>query len=211
MGLEWAPKGPYLAYHKELPAAERAVEAARASGKDRECPDEFKAAEKLMNDAYATYWACRTQEAIAMANDAASRANALCPKKVEAPPPPPPPAAPAPQPVERLTLHINFDSDSAVIRPAERAELQKAIDFVNRYPGRKISIEGHTDSTGSASHNQDLSERRAAAVKDYLLQNGVTDGGRITTVGYGPSRPVADNATQGGRFQNRRVEVVILP
>lgn len=96
--LEYAPKGPYLGYHNELPAAERAVEAARAAGKDRECPNEFKAAEKLMNDAYETYWACRTKEAIAMANDAANQANALCPRKVEAPPPapapPPPPAAP---------------------------------------------------------------------------------------------------------------------
>src|SRR3990172_12886956 len=85
LGLEYAPKRNYLYYHKELPAAERAVEAARQAGKDTECPDEFKAVEKLKNDAYEVYWACRTNEAIAMANEAAIRANALCPKKVAAP------------------------------------------------------------------------------------------------------------------------------
>ena len=93
-GLEWAPKGPYLAYHKELPAAERAVEAARTAGKDRECPAEFAAAEKLKDDAYQTYWACRTNEAIAMANEATAKANALCPQRAVAPTPPPPPAVP---------------------------------------------------------------------------------------------------------------------
>ena len=93
-GLEWAPKGPYLAYHKELPAAERAVEAARAAGKDRECPAEFSAAEKLKDDAYQTYWACRTNEAIAMANEATAKANALCPTAGRGPDTAPPPAAP---------------------------------------------------------------------------------------------------------------------
>ena len=335
-GLEWAPKGPYLAYHKELPAAERAVEAARAAGKDRECPAEFAAAEKLKDDAYQTYWACRTSEAIGKANDAAAKANALCPTRavapvvppppatptaaitaspatiqqgqcatltwsatnatstslnhglgavapsgsrqvcptstvaylltatgagglasevatvtVTAPPPPPaaptasisasptsvrkgqcatliwsstnatstslnhglgavassgarqvcpdstasylltatgaggvasevatvtvtapppPPAAPVPPPApEQLTLRINFDTDKATIRPADAADLQKAVAFVQRHPGRRIAIVGHTDNVGNPTHNQRLSERRAAAVKAYLL------------------------------------------
>ena len=290
--LEYAPKGPYLGYHKQLPAAERAVEAARAAGKDRECPAEFAAAEKLKDDAYQTYWACRTNEAIAMANEATAKVNALCPAKVVAaaplappppavptaaitaspatiqqgqcatltwsatnatstaidqgigsvvpsgsrqvcptsttsylltatgaggsqtastsvgvPAPPPPAAVPAP-PVERQTLHINFDTNKATIRPADVPELQKAVEFAKRYPGRKISIEGHTDNVGNAKYNQGLSERRAAAVKEYLLKNGVSGGERITTVGYGQTKPIADNATANGRFQNRRVELV---
>jgi OOP family OmpA-OmpF porin len=110
-----------------------------------------------------------------------------------------------------LTLHINFDTDKAVIRQADTSELQKAVEFIKRYPGRKISIEGHTDSIGGATYNQGLSERRAAAVKDYLLKNGVSGGERMTTVGYGLTKPVADNATPNGRFQNRRVELVVLP
>ena len=78
-GLERAPKRGVMFYHKELPAADRAVEAARAAGKARECPAEFAAAEKMKNDAYDIYLACRNAEAIAKANEATARANALCP------------------------------------------------------------------------------------------------------------------------------------
>ncbi|MGE5843440.1 MAG: OmpA family protein, partial [Syntrophaceae bacterium] len=93
-GLERTPNRGMMYYHKELPAADRAVEAARAAGKDRECPAEFAAAEKMKNDAYDIYWACRTAEAIAKANEATAKANGLCPRKVEAPKPPPPPPPP---------------------------------------------------------------------------------------------------------------------
>jgi peptidoglycan-associated lipoprotein len=376
IGLEWAPKGPYLVYHKELPAAERSISAARAAGKDRECPAEFQAAERLKDAAYEIYWAGRTKEAIARADEAADRVTALCPKRVEAPraappppptvslsanpptiqagqcstltwsstdataaaieqgvgavapsgtrevcptsptsyrivatgpggtgmgstsvgvtapPPPPPPtvslsasppsiqagqcstltwsstnatgaalepglgsvspsgsrqvcptgpvtyritatgaggmqtataavkvtAAPrrrrpaaAPETMERLILRINFDLNNASIRPEDVAELQKAVAFLTRYPTSRISIEGHTDRSGDAEYNRVLSERRAAAVKEYLVNNGVADGGRITTVGHGASKPVARNATRAGRIQNRRVEILVLP
>ncbi|MFB3855662.1 MAG: OmpA family protein [Vicinamibacterales bacterium] len=373
IGYEWAPKGPYLAYHQELPAAERSVNTARAAGKDRECPAEFQAAERLKDQAYEVYWAGRTTEAIATANEAASRAAALCPRKVEAaaPPPaptvslsatpptiqagecstlawastnataaaidqgigavdpsgtrricptsptsyriiaighggteaastsvdvtaPPPPAptvsltatpptiqagqcstltwastdasgatlepglgsvspsgsrqvcpssprtymitatgaggmqratvavnvtappsrrrrAAVPAPMERLVLRINFELNRATIRAADIAELQKAVSILERYPTNRISIEGHTDRSGDADYNQALSERRAAAVKEYLVKNGVAGGGRITTVGHGESKPVARNATRNGRIQNRRVEILVLP
>jgi outer membrane protein OmpA-like peptidoglycan-associated protein len=204
LGLEYAPKREYLYYHKELPAAERAVEAARKAGKDKECPEEFRAVEKMKDAAYETYWACRTNEAIAMANEAAKRANALCPqKKVVLPPP-------APKVIDRLTLHVNFDFDKATIRNADIAELRKAVDFVKKYPGYKTSIEGHTDNIGSEKYNQSLSERRAAAVKEYVLKQGLADGARIKTKGYGKSKPIADNSTEKGRFENRRVEILIL-
>ena len=109
-----------------------------------------------------------------------------------------------------MTLHVNFDFDKAAIRNADTAELRKAVDFVKKYPGYKISIEGHTDNIGTEKYNQGLSERRAAAVKEYLLKQGVTDGARLRTVGYGESHPVADNSTETGRFKNRRVEILIL-
>jgi OOP family OmpA-OmpF porin len=121
------------------------------------------------------------------------------------PPPPPPPKV-----IDRLTLHVNFDFDKSDIRPADVAELQKAIDFVKKYPGYQVSIEGHTDGIGSEKYNQGLSERRAAAVKEYLLQHGVPEAQRLKTVGYGKSRPIADNSTEKGRFENRRVEILIL-
>src|SRR5512141_1601327 len=92
-GREFAPKQGVWYYHPELPAADRAVEAARAAGKDKECPAEFAAAEKMRNDAYDTYLACRTAEGIDKANQATAQANALCPRKA-VPPPPPLPAAP---------------------------------------------------------------------------------------------------------------------
>jgi len=115
-----------------------------------------------------------------------------------------------PRVIDRLTLHVNFDFDKSVIRGPDTAELQKAVDFVKKYPGYKVSIEGHTDSIGTDKYNQALSERRAAAVKEYLLKHGVVDRARIKSVGYGESKPIADNSTAKGRFENRRVEILIL-
>jgi len=298
-GREYAPKKQVWYYHKELPAADRAVEAARAAGKDKECPAEFAAAEKMKNDAYDTYWACHTEEGIAKANEATALANGLCPRRAVAPipppaaptvrisaypatidqgrcakldwsttgassasidqgigtmdpngsrevcpgsttqytitamgdggtrststtvtvtPPPPPPAPvvkerPAvPKVIDRLVLHVNFDFDKSTVRQADVADLQKAIDFVKKYPANEISIEGHTDSKGSDKYNQALSEKRAAAVKAYLLTHGEIDTRKdtIMTKGFGESKPIADNATEKGRFENRRVEILIL-
>jgi outer membrane protein OmpA-like peptidoglycan-associated protein len=81
---------------------------------------------------------------------------------------------------------------------------------LNQYPQTNILIAGHTDSTGSESHNQQLSERRAEAVKNALMSNGVSPM-RMRTVGYGESRPIADNNTEAGRQLNRRVEITITP
>jgi outer membrane protein OmpA-like peptidoglycan-associated protein len=134
------------------------------------------------------------------------------------PPPPPPPepvkeAPPAaPKVIDRMVIHVNFDFAKSDIRKADVAELQKAIDFVKKYPGYKIAIEGHTDHIGSAKYNQALSERRATAVKDYLLKHGMIDTHKdmIMTKGYGKSKPIADNSTEKGRFENRRVEILVL-
>jgi OmpA-OmpF porin, OOP family len=123
--------------------------------------------------------------------------------------PPPAPAA-APKVIDRLTLHVNFDFDKSVVRKPDIAELQRAVDFVKKYSGYQVSIEGHTDSIGTDKYNQALSERRAAAVRAYLLKQGVVDSQRIKSVGYGESRPIADNKTEKGRFENRRVEILIL-
>jgi outer membrane protein OmpA-like peptidoglycan-associated protein len=110
-GREYAPNRGVMYYHKELPAADRAVEAARAAGKDKGCPAEFAAAEKMKNDAYDIYLSCRTAEGIAMANAAAARANALCPR-VEVTPLPPP-AAPT----------VSISADPATIEQGQCAML----------------------------------------------------------------------------------------
>src|SRR5262249_35400205 len=86
---EFAPERQVMFVHAELPAADRAVEAARSAGKAAECPDAFAEADKFRNEAWSVYWQCHTAEAIALANSAAAKAKALCPAKVVAPPPPP--------------------------------------------------------------------------------------------------------------------------
>jgi OmpA-OmpF porin, OOP family len=108
----------------------------------------------------------------------------------------------------RAVLHgILFDLDSATLRPESRPVLDEVVHLLAAEPAWKLTVEGHTDSTGAAAHNQALSEQRAASVKAYLVSQGV-DAARLTTAGFGSSREVADNATELGRAQNRRVELV---
>jgi OOP family OmpA-OmpF porin len=134
------------------------------------------------------------------------------------PPPPPPPAmapapAPAPAParkvIDRLTIRVNFDYDKSTIRKADISELEKAVAFVTKYPDSKIVVEGHTDSRGTDQYNMKLSQRRADAVKKYLVDKG-NKSERITAEGKGEGSPIADNNTDKGRFENRRVEVLIV-
>ncbi len=277
-------------YPTEVINANQAVESARQAGKDKLCPDDFRAAERLKDEAYALCRSCDTTKAIALAKEAIDKANGLCPPRVvaEARPAPAPapvqPPAPAPtlslsaspaslqqgqcatltwssanassvsidqgvgkvdlngsrqvcpdrttqyriaalgaggsreasatvavaaRVVDRLTLHVNFDFNKATVRKPDDADLQKAIDFVKKYSGYQISLIGYTDSIGSDAYNQALSEKRADTVKGYLAAHGV-DAARIQASGRGESDPVGDNSTEQGRFQNRRVEIVVL-
>jgi len=271
---------------KEVTAADQVLDAARQAGKDKQCPAEFNAADQLRAEAHALCKPCHTKEAIAKANEAIKKADALCPAK-----PPTPTPAPAPAPlrapaataslsasptsiqrgqcstltwsstnassasidpgvgrvdssgsrqvcpdqttqyrmsavgqgdpgsasatvtvthvVDRQTLHVNFDFNKATVRKPDDADLQKAIAFIKKYPGAQVSLVGYTDSKGSDEYNLKLSERRAEAVKDYLVKHGV-EASRIQTSGKGKADPVASNDTEKGRFQNRRVEVLIL-
>ncbi len=108
----------------------------------------------------------------------------------------------------RLPGSILFDFDSADLRSDAEATLAEVAGVLAEMKGRPIRIEGHTDSIASEEYNLQLSERRAAAVEAWLAGHGV-EARRMTTVGLGESRPVADNSTAGGRQQNRRVEVVV--
>lgn len=114
----------------------------------------------------------------------------------------------------KLTLHINFDLDKAEIKPEFKPDLERAARFIKKYEDVPyILIEGHTDWLGEEDYNQKLSERRAAAVRQYLIENYPIDPKRLVTRGYGESRPAADNSTSEGRYQNRRVEIIccVLP
>jgi outer membrane protein OmpA-like peptidoglycan-associated protein len=111
-----------------------------------------------------------------------------------------------------LTLKgdVTFDVDSDVVLPGLFTELDRIAQILVRYPDTTIVVEGHTDSTGSDTYNQQLSERRAISVQRLLAQRGVAEF-RITTIGYGESRPVATNNTPEGRQMNRRVEIRVNP
>lgn len=102
-----------------------------------------------------------------------------------------------------------FASGQSKLRPEARANLQRVVEFVNRFPDKDVLIEGHTDNQGGDNLNQVLSQKRAEAVRDALLQEGVA-AARLTAVGLGKGRPVADNSTVEGRARNRRVEIVVL-
>ena len=103
---------------------------------------------------------------------------------------------------------VLFEFGKSELTSQAGPRLDKLAEFLTQFPNRKLLIEGYTDSVGSDSYNQDLSDRRAQAVRDALVQRGV-DSSRITARGYGKAHPVADNASPEGRAMNRRVEIVI--
>ena len=147
---------------------------------------------------------------------------------VPAPPPPPPmpptpvvqetpqqQPAPAPKPAptrrELLTLRGNaFEFDKSSLTAGARDTLQTVVTTLKNFPDAKIEIQGHTDWIGSDAYNQALSERRANSVRDYLVSQGIA-AGRITTIGYGETQPVATNETAVGRALNRRVVIIEVP
>jgi outer membrane protein OmpA-like peptidoglycan-associated protein len=110
-----------------------------------------------------------------------------------------------------LTNDILFDFNSYALRSESKSTLQNLADNFRKYPDEQISVEGHTDAIGSLDANQRLSEQRADTVRNYLVDQGVT-GTRITSIGYGETRPKATNDTPEGRQLNRRVEIhVTMP
>ncbi len=105
-----------------------------------------------------------------------------------------------------MTLAVEFDTGKADIKKKYDGEIGRVAEFLNKYPNAKGVIEGHTDNVGGAAMNQKLSERRAQAVVNYLVQKYGIDPARLSAKGYGMIRPIADNKTAEGRQKNRRVE-----
>ncbi len=105
---------------------------------------------------------------------------------------------------------ITFDTDQDQVKSQFYPTLNSVAIVLRKFNQTLVDIYGHTDSTGSASHNQGLSQRRAASVASYLGSQGI-DGRRFAIIGYGATQPIASNATPDGRAQNRRVEIQISP
>ena len=105
---------------------------------------------------------------------------------------------------------VTFATGSTTITPSFQATLNEVAESLTKYPNSLIDVYGHTDSTGSESFNQDLSERRAQTVSNYITSRGVNSA-RIRWQGFGETMPVADNSSEEGRRLNRRVEIKIIP
>lgn len=153
-----------------------------------------------------------TGEALAPGSELAGFLEKVFLEKAPAPAPAKAVVAPQPAPAvtERVVLRgINFDFDKAVVKPEFAPVLDVAAGILKERPALKVVVEGHTCNIGTDAYNQKLSERRAKAVKDYLVKKGVR-ADNLETVGYGEMQPMADNKTKSGRELNRRVEFKIL-
>ncbi len=128
-----------------------------------------------------------------------SVANAGCPEVTEA----------VQKALNDYAKTILFDTGKSTIKAQSAKVLNDIVAILKEYPNSKFTVEGHTDSTGSDTLNQRLSDSRANAVKEYLVENGV-DAFRLSAMGYGESRPIDSNATRAGRANNRRVEINLV-
>jgi outer membrane protein OmpA-like peptidoglycan-associated protein len=107
-----------------------------------------------------------------------------------------------------MTEDVLFAFDQAELQPGATQALSEVARFLNEYPERRVAVEGHTDSVGTSAYNQDLSQRRAAAVAGFLRAHGV-EAGRLQVAGFGETLPVSPNDTEAGRQMNRRVEIIL--
>jgi outer membrane protein OmpA-like peptidoglycan-associated protein len=112
--------------------------------------------------------------------------------------------------VVNMPQDVLFATDSAILRADLTRDIKAVAANLIRYPNSRIEVAGHTDNSGSAAYNQDLSQRRAVSVADVLRQSGVPNA-RITAYGRGEDAPIASNQSPAGRAQNRRVEIIIRP
>jgi outer membrane protein OmpA-like peptidoglycan-associated protein len=207
-----------------VPAEFGQTEAAIAQGEQspgaKYCPEKIAQAKELGTQAANAYWACNNTEAsrlLAEARKLAKDAEGCGPAPVAAPapeviapPPPPPPVKAEPTPEKIcITLKIEFDYDKADIKPKYHNVIGKVADFLNKYPNTTAVIEGHTDNRGSYQYNIKLSERRADSVRNYLIEKFKIAPERLSTKGYGYTKPIASNKTAEGRQKNRRIEAQI--
>ncbi|HEV7620647.1 MAG TPA: OmpA family protein, partial [Flavisolibacter sp.] len=108
--------------------------------------------------------------------------------------------------ITQIASKIFFETNSDKLKVASLVQLDELAVILNRYPEAKLIIEGHTDDVGTDEYNITLSQKRTESVKKYLVSKGISES-RLTAIGYGESKPIADNKTSIGRAKNRRVEL----
>ncbi|MFZ3122925.1 MAG: OmpA family protein [Thermodesulfovibrionales bacterium] len=210
-GMEKRPeyRSGYLYYPVALVNADRALDEARMAGKDKECPAEFNAANDMVDRAYEVYMACRTQEAIDMAQEAIDKIQALCSSKPVAEMKPESKVgqkadepviilASEPKIEEKVIVlafeDIHFDFDKSTLTKEAQVILKRNIQVLKDNPKTKVRIAGYTSASGTEAYNQKLSERRANAVKAYLINEGIITPDRLSTIGYGETNPAMHEA-----------------
>jgi OOP family OmpA-OmpF porin len=177
------------------------------------CPEKIAKAKELAKKGAEVYWECRNTESsrlLAEARKLAEEAEKCGPQGAAAAPvvaETPPPEAPLVKVC--IPLNINFEINRADILPEYDLDIVKVADFMKEHPTSTAVIEGHTDNVGTEEHNLELSQRRAESVVNYLVDKLGIDRSRLQAKGYGMSRPIADNATEEGKQQNRRIEAII--
>ena len=127
------------------------------------------------------------------------------------PEPAPVPVPPPPPVMEKVSilLNVEFDTAKSVVKEKYYDDVKRVADFMKAYPETNAVIEGHTDNVGKAEYNDRLSDARAKSVRQYLIDKFGIDASRITSAGYGMNKPIASNDTKEGRQKNRRVEAVL--
>jgi outer membrane protein OmpA-like peptidoglycan-associated protein len=202
----------------EFEQTEAAIASAEKSAGAKYCPEKIAKAKAMGKQAAEIYWMCRTDEAmglLAQARGLAKEAESCQPPPPPPPPPPakvtpPPPTPPPPAARQPISFHsVNFAYNKSNLNPEAKAELDRAAKIMQDNPDVVLELQGNTDAVGSDKYNQALGKKRADAVFDYLKAKGISSD-RLKAVSFGKGKPVASNATDAGRAQNRRVDMVII-
>ena len=201
----WAPG--------EFDQTEAAIASAEKSQGAKYCPEKIAKANELGKKAAETYWRCNTNEAMALLAEARKLAKEAesCQPSARVTPAPAAPPAPSPSPARQpISFHsMLFEFDKSNLTPETKAELDRVAKIMQDDPNVMLELQGNTDSVGTDAYNKALGERRAKAVFDYLKSKGINPN-RLKMVSFGESKPVASNATDAGRAQNRRVDLVVV-
>lgn len=215
---------PVLFVLKELPEAERAIEEARLSGAATKCPEEFQKAQAMLDEAYRIYWECRDDEAVEKARAVRDKAKSIClpppppaPEPTPTVTPPPPSPEPKPEPAKVIIFEdVYFDFDMILLTKETKETLKRDIQILKENIEVKVQIEGYACAHGREKYNLLLGERRAAAVKEYLIKEGGISPDRLTTISYGEGRlampeiPTSKNKNSKEAKANRRVHLKVI-